>query len=199
MKKAIVIEIVGRIIRYMNKTRISLLGVFLTSVLLLSACTQPETAAPVVSNPAPVIQNPPKMVLVTDSQAASFKEIGCSDKLTLVSLKGDTLDLKTALTTLLSTKDASVYGAGLSTASALSDGYFSFASAQKSLIKNVETYVVELKSNPSVGLTGACDTPRFKNQIIETVKANAAGTPFVIKLDTSEKKWNCLGDESGEC
>ncbi len=183
----------------MNKTRISLLGVFLTSVLLLSACTQPEVAAPVVSNPAPVLQNPPKMVLVTDSKADSFKEVGCGDMLKLVSLKGDSLDLETALKTLVSTKDVSVYGSGLSTASALSDGYFSFVSAKTSEVNGVDTYFVELKSNPSVGLTGACDTPRFKNQIIETVQANAGGTPYIIRLDQSLEKWECLGNESGEC
>ncbi len=171
----------------------------LIGILLLTGCGAVSEPTSTAQIPAPEVQNYAKIVLVTDSKADSFKEVGCGDMLKQVTLSNENASIDTALKVLLETKDASTFGAGLTTASALSGGYFSFKSAKKNLFNDVETFVVELKSNPTVGLTGACDTPRFKNQIIETVRVNAFGIPFMIRLDESDKKWECLGNESGEC
>lgn len=181
----------------MNKLKNSLFTGSLIGILLLTGCgAVPE---PISTVPAPEVQNNAKIVLVTFSKADSFKEVGCGDMLKLVDLKGSSLDIDTALKTLLTTKVPESYGNGLYTSSALSGGYFSFVSAKKSIINDVETFIVELKSNPTVGLVGECDTPRYENQIIETIKANANGVPFMIRLDQSLEKWECLGNESGEC
>lgn len=85
------------------------------------------------------------------------------------------------------------------TASAFTDGYFSLEGVEKRLTGTVESYLVSLKHNEGVGLTGVCDTPRFKDQIIETVRKASGTKSFVIRLDGDTRKWECLGNEGPAC
>lgn len=55
--------------------------------------------------------------------------------------------------------------------------------------------IVELAGEPQFG--GVCDTPRFMEQIRETVKLT--NPDFEIRLNGSESAFRCLSDMSGEC
>ncbi len=54
---------------------------------------------------------------------------------------------------------------------------------------------VDLKGQPI--LAGTCDTPRFKDQVQETIGFYVDS--YTITLNGSEAEWRCLGDESGLC
>jgi len=57
------------------------------------------------------------------------------------------------------------------------------------------TVIVELTGTPQFG--GVCDTPRFQEQIRQTVKLYHE--EFEIRLNGSESAFRCLSDMSGEC
>lgn len=139
--------------------------------------------------------------LVSPTEAAGVKKIGCDEYLvpdkTYVSGKAT---VAKALNALFSADPAPLAGGGgLMTAAAIKDKYFLIDEVFPDPPEGTSTVIVSLKRNPGVGLTGACDVPRAKEQIKETVRAAVGTNSFVIRLDGSTNNWDCLGDESGRC
>jgi hypothetical protein len=58
-----------------------------------------------------------------------------------------------------------------------------------------KTRVIDFEGQFTSG--GACDDPRIKAQIEETVKLYV--TDYQIRLNGEEKQWRCLFDASGLC
>lgn len=46
-------------------------------------------------------------------------------------------------------------------------------------------------------MAGTCDTPRFKDQVQETIRLYVPNVE--VTLNGKESEWRCTGDESGEC
>ncbi len=144
---------------------------------------------------------PVSLYFISAQPKDGMQKIGCEEYLIPVekSLKKTTLEetIKTLLTA-----DPAQYGQGLSTASAFTDGYLEVDStSEPESPTNSDPYRLYLKTVAGKGLSGACDTPRLKAQITETVGAYARRkqAPFQIVLNGLLKNWECLGDESGRC
>lgn len=90
-------------------------------------------------------------------------------------------------------------GANLTTATAIKDGFLKLNSVEERDDTPKKTYIVSFERNEGVGISGVCDVPRLQEQITETIRKAVGFDSFVIRLDSSPKAWECLGDESGMC
>lgn len=174
--------------------------------IALSACGQasPEKQTPAYVPKEPVAEESASkksvvtFYLVSELEKPGARSFGCGEYLIKITkpVSGNRTVAR-ALKALFEADPAS-YGSDLSTATAIHDGYFILESVVPE-IAGAGTTTVSLRRREGVGLTGVCDTPRFKEQITETVRAQAGTSPFIIKLNGSEREWRCLGDESGLC
>ena len=147
---------------------------------------------------------PISFYLVSPTPRTGLQKIGCDEYLIPVTKPVSNPTLQETIKVLLAADPVQYvqYGSGLITASAFKDGYFEVDDTIEPVApSNSDPYRVYLKTVPGKGLTGACDTPRFKAQLTETIRtyAEKKNAPFSIALDGSNKKWECLGDESGRC
>lgn len=183
-----------------NELMKKLIPLSISLLVLLSGCFGATNGNDTAQQDDPVITPGQTFaVFATQDKTKSFAKVGCDTNLTQVQVSDKKADLEGALKTLLSTKDPSSFGAGLSTASALQDGYFGFDSVVTQSVNGQDIHIVNFTHTPKVGLTGACDAPFVKGQITETVRANLGNQSFVIHLDGSASDWDCLGNESGSC
>ncbi len=120
------------------------------------------------------------------------KKIGCDDYAVPVTLAA-TIDPKTPLrdtmAALVAATDKEANGLGFMTAlskSSLTVGDIA--------TKDDGTFVIDLVGTLSSG--GVCDDPRIKAQVELTAKQFGKAE---IRLNGSESKWRCLGDQSGRC
>ena len=117
---------------------------------------------------------------------AEFKKVGCEDLLVPYEIDVPSKRLKSVLNALSEFKPPEGYQnplqeKGIMVADAAERGH--------------STVIVELAGEPQFG--GVCDTPRFMEQIRETVKLT--NPDFEIRLNGSEAAFRCLADMSGEC
>lgn len=116
---------------------------------------------------------------------------GCNDRIAYVKehrmAQTDTV-VSDALVTLFSLRDQS--HPGLYNALASSN-----MKVDKVLSPDGVTTEVWISGEPSLG--GACDAPRFKEQIEATVRRFKPN--YRILLNGNEANYRCLGDMSGEC
>ncbi|PJC37145.1 hypothetical protein CO046_02010 [Candidatus Peregrinibacteria bacterium CG_4_9_14_0_2_um_filter_53_11] len=168
------------------------LTLILSLIFILTACGQPAQ---------------PLTFFLISSEAGANQDrqsVGCDEFLAPVQVAATSSDLDTdvrvseALRSLLSA-DPSAYGASLSTATAFTDGYITLGPVIDQTVGTVQTLIIDLATAEEGGLSGACDAPRVKNQIKETIRANAQNSPFLIRLNGETRQWECFGDESGEC
>lgn len=141
--------------------------------------------------------------MVSQVESPGAKKIGCDEYLVpkVKELEGEAT-LENVMRALLGSKP-SEFGADVLSATAFTDGYIQLDEVQEPPEpKNTDPFRVRLKTNPAAGLTGACDAPRIKEQITETIRAytdTKGGAPFQITLNGKLRSWECLGDESGKC
>ncbi len=135
------------------------------------------------------------MVLTEGAKAPEGAQLGdtfgCQDRVAFVKVpretdSGDTL--KDVLTSLLAVKDTNYKGYYTALA-------FSTLKVDKIQSTDGVTTEVWLSGLPKSG--GACDDPRIKEQLEQTIKRLRPN--FKIFLNGSEAKYNCIGDLSGRC
>lgn len=171
------------------KTSAYLLSPVLILVVLLSGCLGGSGSK----------SNEITFYLLSQKEVPGTQKIGCGDYLVpeRVVVIGEP-SIEKALGILFKANPAD-YGQELITAEGIKSKFITLDAVTYLKAGTVDTIAVSLKSDPAVGLTGACDVPRIKEQIKETVRANSKNMPFIIRLDDEAKKWECLGNESGSC
>lgn len=117
---------------------------------------------------------------------AEFKKVGCEDLLVPYEIDVSSSRLKSVLHALSEFEPP--------------DGYYNPLHEKGIAVTDAEErghsrVIVELSGEPQFG--GVCDTPRFMEQIRETVKLT--NPDFEIRLNGSEAAFRCLADMSGEC
>lgn len=156
-------------------------------VLLLTACGANSTAT---------------FYLIAQNKHDGSRQIGCGEFLTPVQKKIETSKTATSVVETLLSANPADFGSDFSTASAIQDQYITLEKTTEPKDVNDSTPIgIYLKTNPPKGLTGACDTPRIKEQITQTLAEYSTEKlqSFTIFLNGSTTAWQCFGDESGLC
>ncbi len=119
-------------------------------------------------------------------EGETFKKVGCEDLLVPYEIDVSSRRLKSVLHALSSFVPP--------------EGYHNPLQEKGMIIDDVQdrghsTVIVDFQGEPAFG--GVCDTPRFMEQIRETVRLYHPD--FEIRLNGVEAKFRCLSDMSGEC
>jgi len=141
----------------------------------------------------------PVAVVLTDGQQAptdgierlETKTFGCSDRIGYVRLSREaaTSDVvRDALTTLFAVKDPNVGG--------LYNSIWQSA-LEVDKIQSTDGVTTEVWISGETTMSGACDSPRLKEQIEATIRQYRP--KFKVLLNGTESEWDCFGDMSGEC
>jgi hypothetical protein len=135
-------------------------------------------------------------LLLLDGQAdpggaALGESVGCNDRIAFVQVPRESdsgNSLKDALHALLSLKETTWRGF---------HNALAFSRLQVETVGNRDDDPVVVRLSGELVSSGACDDPRLKRQVEETVRRLAPN--FRILLNGSEATWRCFGDLSGNC
>ena len=125
------------------------------------------------------------------SEAMVAQIFGCNDRIAFLQIPGGknaTYRGEAALNLLLAHRESNVKGLY---------NPLSQSTITVDKVKSTDGVITEFWLSGELVSGGACDTPRIKAQIEETVRMYHPR--FKIYLNESESAWRCFGDESGLC